>query len=144
MTRNEALSEARKKDLYLVLVSDNPKAPTCNIIDYWKFLYEQKKKDNEQRKKVHKVEIKWIRLSLKIWENDLQTKLKQSIWFLEEKNIVKISMSFRWRELGYTEMWAEKIEKFCKDLEEYWKKDWEIKRQWRQISITLSPKKKNN
>lgn len=142
VSKNEWLKLAESYWLDLVLISESANPPICKIIDYWKFLYEQKKKDNEKNKKQTKTEIKWIRLSLNIWEHDFQMKVKQAIWFLEDKNSVKVEIRFRWREMAYQDMWKERMIEFAEALKEYWKIDQAPAVHWRKGWMTIIPTKK--
>ena len=142
ISSREWLKIAQERNLDLVLLSETSKPPLCKIVDYWKFLYELKKKDNEKNKTQNKTEIKWIRLSLNIWEHDFQLKVRQAIWFLEERNNVKVEIRFKWREMAYTSMWVERMEEFAKAIEEVWKIDQRPKVAWRKIFMSLMPTKK--
>lgn len=142
VSRNEWLKLAESYWLDLVLISESANPPICKIVDYWKFLYEQKKKDNEKNKSQTKTEIKWIRLSLNIWEHDFQMKVKQAIWFLEDRNNVKVEIRFRWREQAYTDMWIERMNEFAEALEDHWKIDQQAKIHWRKGSMLIIPNKK--
>ena len=128
--------------LDLILISETSKPPLCKIVDYWKFLYEQKKKDNEKNKTQSKTEIKWIRLSLNIWEHDFQMKVKQAKWFLEDKNSVKVEIRFKWREMAYQAMWVERMNEFAEALKEFWKVDQKPKLAWRKTFMSVIPIKK--
>jgi len=142
VTSKEWLKIAESYWLDVVLISETSNPPLCKIVDYWKFLYDSKKKDNEKNKAQTKTEIKWIRLSLNIWEHDFQMKAKQAIWFLEEKNSVKVEIRFKWREMSYQDMWIEKMKEFAERLKEYWKIDNEPKFSWRKVFMSIVPIKK--
>ncbi len=102
MPLNEALSHAEDSNLDLVQVSPsdpkNKKPPTCKIIDYGKFRYEQDKKGKEARKKQKVIDIKEIRLSVNIDTGDFETKVKQAKSFLKKGKKIKVSIRFRGRE----------------------------------------------
>lgn len=99
---SDALRYAEDANLDLVQVSPgdakNKKPPTCKIIDYGKFRYEQDKKGKEARKKQKVIDIKEIRLSVNIDVGDFETKVKQAKSFLKKGKKIKVSIRFRGRE----------------------------------------------
>lgn len=99
-----------KKDL--VKVAPNAKPPVCRIMDYGKFKYEQQKKEKEAKKKQKQITIKEIRLSLNIESHDLETKAKLARKFLQSGDRVKVSLRFRGRQLGHTNLGVGVIENF--------------------------------
>ena len=98
---SEARAMAEDAGLDLVLISPNAKPPVCKIIDYGKFRYEESRREKEAKKKQKVVEIKEVRLSPNIDENDLNTKINQARKFLSKGNRVKVTLRFRGRELAY-------------------------------------------
>lgn len=142
VSSKEWLQIAEEHWLDLVLISENSNPPLCKIVDYWKFLYDLKKKENKKNKTQNKTEIKWIRLSLNIWEHDFNLKVKQAIWFLEDKNKLKVEIRFRWREMAYQDMWVERMKEFAEALKDFWKIDQEPKLNWRKIFMSITPTKK--
>lgn len=102
VTSRDAQKLADEKKLDLVKISPTAKPPVCKIMDYSKFKYEQSKKDKEARKKQKTIDIKEIRLSPNIDQHDINVKVKHAIEFLKNGDKVKISIRFRGRELGYT------------------------------------------
>ena len=145
MSKEEAMVIAEEKWLDLVLISPWSNPPICKLIDYWQFLYQQKKKDNVKHKNNKKSEIKWIRLTFNIWIHDFEIKLKKAREFLEEKNFVKITLQFKWRELTHSQLWMDKIKEFIEKLKDVWKAEQDPTIQWRQVSLLLTPcKSKNN
>nr|WP_278045064.1 translation initiation factor IF-3 [Lachnoclostridium sp. Marseille-P6806] len=97
----DARRAAEEAELDLVMVSPNAQPPVCKIIDYGKFRYEQSRRDKEARKKQKTVEIKEIRLSPNIDDNDLQTKVTAARKFLTRGDRVKITLRFRGREMAH-------------------------------------------
>ena len=142
MSKKEALLLAESEWLDLVLVSDTSLPPICKIVDYWKHLYDLKKKENVKNKNQQKTEVKWIRLSMAIWDHDLDIKVKQAKEFLESKNSVKVTVQFRWRELSHTDLGIEKMIKFSDALSEFWQVDQMTKMQWRQANMLITPLRK--
>lgn len=113
MSRDEALALAEKRKLDLVNISPNAEPPVCKILDYGKYRYDAQKREKEARKKQKTVELKEIRLSTFIEEHDIQVKANTAIKFLKEGNKVKVSLRFRGRELGHTQLGREVMDKFA-------------------------------
>ena len=101
MSIAEAREKADEAGLDLVRVSPNANPPVCKIIDFGKFRYELARKEKDAKKKQKVVEIKEVRLSPNIEENDLNTKVNQARKFLQKGNRVKVTLRFRGRELAY-------------------------------------------
>ena len=100
----EALNMAREAELDLVEVSPTSSPPVCRIMDYGKYLYEQKRKIKQNLKKQHTVTLKEIRLRPKIDDHDRDIKVNQAIKFLEKGHKVQITMMFRGREMMHKEL----------------------------------------
>jgi len=113
MTAKEAQEMADEKKLDLVKIAPNAKPPVCRIMDYGKYKYELAKKEKEARKNQKIINIKEIRLTPKIEENDLNVKAKKAIGFLQNEDKVKVSVRFRGRELGHTEVGKQVLVKFA-------------------------------
>ena len=96
-------------------MSPHAKPPVTRIMDYGKFKYDQEKKEKENKKKQKNAQLKETRFSLKIEDNDLQTKANQAKKFLNNGDKVKVSIRFRGRELGRKEPGYELMDKF-KDM----------------------------
>ena len=132
---------ADDKGLDLVEVSPDAKPPVCKIMDFGKFRFEQSKKIKESKKKQKVVLTKEIRLRPKIEEHDFNTKLRQTIGFLQKGNKVKISVRFRGREMTHTDIGRNVINKFIEETGEYGVADFNPKFEGRTIVTVLSPKK---
>ncbi len=118
MPIKEALRLARMQGMDLVEVAPNADPPVCRIMDYGRFLYEEKVKRQEAKRRQHQVETHQIRLSLNINEHDYNVKLKKIKEFLKEKDRVKVVIMLRGREILHKERGLELIEKLKSDLEE--------------------------
>lgn len=118
MSKRDALEEASKRGLDLVVISDNPQQPVAKILDYGKFKYERKKKRKEAKANQVVVENKEIRLTPMIGIHDLETKAKQARKFLLEGHRVKVSLKFRGRELARKELGFEKHKEFLTFVED--------------------------
>jgi translation initiation factor IF-3 len=101
MSAKEAMKLAEEAELDLVKIAQNAKPPVCKIIDYGKYRYELARKEKEAKKKQKIVEVKEIRLSPNIEENDLNTKMNNARKFLTKGNKVKITLRFRGREMAH-------------------------------------------
>ena len=104
MSAKEAYQIALEKKLDLVKIAPNAKPPVCKIMDFGKHRYEQQKKDKEARKRQKSATLKEVRLGLNIEAHDLDTKAKNAIKFLSKGDKVKVSLRFRGREMGYTQL----------------------------------------
>lgn len=112
MSAKDAFAIAVEKKLDLVKIAPQAVPPVCKIMDYGKFRYEQQKRDKEAKKKQQQVQIKEVRLSLKIEMHDLETKVGHAKRFLEEGDKVKAALRMRGRELSNTEMARGVMDKF--------------------------------
>ncbi len=101
MPTEDARKMAREAELDLVLIAATAQPPVCRIIDYGKFKYERLRKEKEAKKKQHVVEIKEIRMSPNIDQNDLNTKIGSARKFLERGDRVKVTLRFRGREMAH-------------------------------------------
>ena len=117
----QALDMARAEGVDLVEISPNANPPVCRIIDYSKFLYQQKKRQKEMKAKQVKVEVKEIRFGPQTDEHDYQFKLKHAKEFLEEGNKVRAYVFFRGRSILFKEQGEVLLLRFANDLEEYGK-----------------------
>jgi translation initiation factor IF-3 len=114
----DALNMAREQGVDLVEISPNANPPVCRLIDYSKFLYQQKKRQKEMKAKQVKVEVKEIRFGPQTDEHDYQFKLKHAKEFLEEGNKVRAYVFFRGRSILFKEQGEVLLLRFANDLEE--------------------------
>ncbi len=140
----DALAMAREKELDLVEISPTARPPVCKIIDYNKFLYEQKKKQKEIKAKTSKVVVKEIRLSPNIDEHDFNFKLKHAQKFLQDGAKVKVDVFFRGRSIVYKDQGQYQLLKFADDLEEFAKVERLPKMEGKRMIMILAPKKTKN
>ena len=101
MNTRDALKMAYDEGLDLVMISPTATPPVCKIIEYQKFLYEQKKREKERKANAAKVVIKEIRLGMNTDDHDFEFKLNHAIRFLQEGNKVKVDMLFKGRSIVY-------------------------------------------
>ena len=113
MSPKEALKKANERDLDLVMIAPSAVPPVCKIMDFGKFRFDQMKREKEARKNQKTVDTKEIRLGLSIDTHDFETKGNQARKFLSSGNNVKVSIRFRGRELGHTEIGTEIMKRFA-------------------------------
>ena len=140
MSGEEALRIAEERDMDLVLISPQAKPPVCRIMDYGKFRFEQTKKEKEARKNQHTIEVKEIRMSPGIGDNDFNTKLKNGQKFLAEGNRLKVTVRFRGREMAHTNIGEQLLTNFAAQCSDLATMDKNPKLEGRNMSIFLSPK----
>ena len=141
MPTRDALKLAEQKGVDLVEISPNAEPPVCRLIDYSKFLYQQKKKQKELKAKQVKVEIKEIRFGPQTDEHDYNFKLKHAISFLKDGDKVKAYVFFKGRSILFKEQGEILLLRFAKDLEEYGKVDSMPVLEGKRMTIMLSAKK---
>ena len=137
----DALRIANDLGLDLVEISPTANPPVCKIIDYQKFLYDQKKRQKEIKAKTAKVVVKEIRLGPQTDEHDFNFKLKHAIKFLQEGNKVKIDIFFRGRTILYKEQGETKLLQFAEALFEYGKPEMMPKLEGKRMMMIIAPKK---
>ncbi len=139
---HEALKMAEEQDLDLVEISPTAEPPVCKIIDYQKFLYQQKKRQKEQKAKSTKVVVKEIRFGPQTDDHDYNFKLKHAIGFLQEGAKVKAYVFFKGRSILFKEQGEVLLLRFANDLEEYGKVEQMPVLEGKRMIIMLTPKKK--
>jgi translation initiation factor IF-3 len=112
MKTSDALALAQERGLDLVEVSPQAKPPVAKLVNYDKLRYHQKKLEQQQKKKIKRIEVKNIRLSVRIAEHDMQVKARQAEKFLAEGHKVKIDLMMRGREQAFAELGFKSIQKF--------------------------------
>lgn len=140
MTVAHALEIARKKEMDLVEVSPMSSPPVCKIMDFGTYLYSQKKKDKKQKKGQKQTETKTTRLSIRTGMHDMEVKAKQAKKFLEGRNILKVVIIFKGREMAYGDLGLVKMDEFYKLLEDVATIEQTPKRQGYQMTMILNPK----
>lgn len=137
----QALDMAREQGVDLVEISPNANPPVCRLIDYSKFLYQQKKRAKEMKAKQVKVEVKEIRFGPQTDEHDYQFKLKHAKEFLEDGNKVRAYVFFRGRSILFKEQGEVLLLRFANDLEEYGKVESMPSLEGKKMFLYLAPKK---
>lgn len=138
----QALRMADEQELDLVEISPNAEPPVCKILDYQKFLYQQKKHQKEQKAKAVKVVVKEIRFGPQTDDHDYNFKLKHAIGFLQEGAKVKAYVFFKGRSILFKEQGEVLLLRFANDLEDYGKVEQMPLLEGKRMIIMLSPKKK--
>ena len=140
MSAQEALKIAVERELDLVKIAPGSNPPVCKVMDYGKFRFEQAKKEKEAKKNQRVIEIKEIRMSPGIGENDFNTKLKNGQKFLTDGDRVKVSVRFRGREMAHTEIGEQLLKDFAAKCADIATLDKNPKLEGRNMSMFLSPK----
>lgn len=141
MSTREAIQFAEEKGLDLVEISPNAAPPVCRIIDYSKFLYQQKKRQKEMKAKQVKIEVKEIRFGPQTDDHDYNFKLKYAKEFLSEGNKVKAYVFFKGRSILFKEQGEVLLLRFANDLEDYGKVEQMPVLEGKRMTIFLAPKK---
>jgi translation initiation factor IF-3 len=137
----EAQTRAREAGLDLVEVSPNSDPPVCRIMDYGKFLYQQKQKVKLSQKKQHVMTLKEIRMRPKIDDHDRGIKVKHAAEFLERGDKVQFTMMFRGREMMYVDHAREVMGSIVQTLQEIAKVERQTEMLGKRMTIILAPAK---
>ena len=137
----EALKIAESYGLDLVEISPNAKPPVCRIIDYQKFLYQQRKREKEQRARNVKVVVKEIRFGPQTEEHDYNFKLKHAKGFLEEGSKVKAYVFFRGRSIIFKDQGEVLLLRLASDLADYANVEQLPRLEGTRMTLMLAPKK---
>ena len=138
---DKALKIARDLELDLIEISPNAEPPVCRVLDYQKFLYQQRKRLKEQKQKAAKVVVKEIRFGPQTDDHDYNFKLKHAIGFLKEGSKVKAYVFFRGRSILFKEQGEVLLLRFANDLEEYGKVEMMPVLEGKRMTIMVSPLK---
>jgi translation initiation factor IF-3 len=114
----DALRMAYEKGLDLVEVAPNAVPPVCRFLDFGKYQYERQKREREARKAQKIMEVKEIRLRPRTGEHDIDTKVRQTLSFLEEGSKVKVAVRFRGREITHPEIARDQLDQFARKVGE--------------------------
>ncbi len=142
MSSRQAMEIATAKELDLVKISPNANPPVCKIMDYGKYKYESAKREKESKKKQKIVVLKELRLRPFVEENDLKTKAKMGLKFLDNGDKLKVSVRFRGRELGHKDIGFTVLEKFVELIREKGTPVDKPKMEGSNLVIMIEPNKK--
>lgn len=138
----DALAAAEAVELDLVELVPDAEPPVCRIMDYGKYVFEQKQQKKEAKKKQHQVQIKEIKLRPGTEDADYQVKLRAVIRFLEEGDKAKITLRFRGREMAHQELGMKQLKRFEVDLAEIGTVEQSPKMEGKMMHMLIGPKKK--
>ena len=142
MTRFEALQLAQSSELDLVAVSPMAEPPVVRIMDFGKFLFEQKKKTQSAQKKQKQQQVKEVKFRPGTEEGDYQVKLRNLIRFLTEGDKAKVTLRFRGREMAHQEIGRRLLDRLSTDLAATASVEQNPLMEGRQMVMVLAPKKK--
>jgi len=142
VSRAEAERLAAERGLDLIIMSLDSSPPVVRLMDYGKFKFEKEKKAREAKKKQHTIEIKELKLGVRIDTHDYDVKVKKAEAFLNNGHKVKLTIRLRGREIQHTNLAFDLANKFVVDLEEYGSPEVPPKLEGRQVGLILAPGKK--
>lgn len=135
----EALAMAEEQGLDLVEIVPGSVPPVCKIMNFGKFRYDQSKREKENKKASHQIKIKEVKLKPNIDVHDLETKTRQARQFLISGNKVKITCTFRGREVVHSEIGQRVVDEMCKSLEDVGIVESPAKMMGRMLLVVLAP-----
>ena len=141
MSSKDALKLAKEAELDLVKIAPNAQPPVCKIIDYGKYRYEQARREKEAKKKQKVIEIKEVRLSPNIDENDLNTKINAARKFIQKGDRVKVTLRFRGREMSHMAQSKHILDEFAEKLADVAVVEKPAKVEGRSLTLILSEKR---
>ena len=131
---------AAGKGLDVVEVSPNTEPPVCKILDYGKYLFEQKKKTQGAKKKQKTIQVKEIKFRPLIEIGDYEVKVNKIRDFIDQGNKVKISLRYRGREMRHVELGHDLLKRVLTDIEEISSVEQEVQFEGRQLITVVAPK----
>ena len=141
MKTSEALSLANEHGLDLIEVSPNAQPPVAKLMDLAKFKYQQKKLLQQQKKNLKKTEVKTLRISVRISDHDMQTKIKKASEFLSDGHLVRTELRMRGREQAFKDLGEQQLKKFIGLIEVPHRIEVPVKRMGPTFSVILAPTK---
>lgn len=141
MSAKDAMKLAKDAELDLVKIAPTAKPPVCKIIDYGKYRYELARKEKEAKKKQKTIDIKEVRLSPNIEDNDLNTKVNAARKFIEKGDKVKVTLRFRGREMAHMHTSKHILDEFAEKLSDIAVIEKPAKLEGRSIMMFLSEKR---
>ncbi len=140
MATKEAQKLANSKNLDLVKIAPQAVPPVCKIMDYGKYMFELAKKEKEARKNQKIISIKEVRVSPSIEDHDFEFKVKNAYKFLKDGDKVKVSVKFRGREMHYTSIGNEILDKFAESVKDVGVVEKKPKLEGKSMIMILNPK----
>lgn len=140
VSRDEALKVAKQLGLDLVEISNKSNPPVCQILEFGKYMYEQSKRNKENKAKgATSTKIKEVKFRVRIEEHDYMTKLRHAEEFLYKGNKLKLSLMFRGREMEHQDLGMEVVKRATRDLQHVGTAEGEPRKSGRHISHVLTP-----
>lgn len=141
MPTNEGIRRAKELGLDLVLVSPNAQPPVAKVIDYGEYSYLEKKKNNEAKKKQHRIEVKEVKFRPNTDQHDYAFKRNHAIRFLKDGNKVKATIFFRGREITHANIGERILRELADDLSEFGNPETQPRIEGRTMSMMIGPRK---
>lgn len=136
---HEALAMAEDAGLDLVEISAGSNPPVCKIINYGKYRYDQTKREKESKKAQHQIKVKEVKIKPNIDSHDLETKMRHARDFITKGNKVKITCTFRGREMVHTSIGEKLVKSVCDSLEDIATAESPMKMFGRALTVVLAP-----
>ncbi len=140
MTLSEAKAKAKELSLDLMQLWNDWDRTIVKMLDYGKFLYKQKKQDQKNKQKSKAPDLKTVKITFKIGEHDLEVKKNQASKFAQAWHPLKVVLALRWRENQYEDIAREKIESFIVMLDDFYKIDKKLVKNWSNFIVMMLPK----
>lgn len=137
MSFSEAKVKSAENQLDLMEIWKKWDLSIVKLLDYWKYLYRQKKQEQKNKQKWKAPDLKTIRITFKIWDHDLEIRRKQAEKFWAWWHPLKVTLMLRWRENHYSDLASEKINKFIESLSETYKVEWQVRKNWNTFIAML-------
>jgi translation initiation factor IF-3 len=136
----DALQKAKEANLDLVEIAPTAKPPVCRIMNFGKFIYQQKKKQADSKKKQKTTQVKEVKFRPGIEEHDFATKVRHARGFLGEGNKVKVTLMFRGRQIAHPELGRVVVQRVAQELADVAKIETEAKFEGKFMTMILAPK----
>lgn len=140
MEIHEAMRLADERHMDLVEIAPGAKPPVCRIMDYGRYLYEQQKKEKEARKKQRIIDVKEVKLRIRIEDHDFDVKTKHAIRFLQGGDKVKVTIMFRGREMTHPELGEQLLNRMAEKLQDIATVERKPKLEGRNMIMIVAPK----
>ena len=137
MSLSEAKTKASELELDLMEIWKNGEVSIVKMLDYWKYLYRQKKQASKQKQQSKTPDLKTIRITFKIGDHDLEIRRKQAEKFWAAHHPLKVTLMLRWRENHYGDLASEKMNSFVESLSETYKLEWAVRKNWNTFIAML-------
>ncbi len=137
METRKALQLAEEQGLDVVVITEKANPPVAKLVDFNKFLYTERKKQSEAKGKSKQTELKELRLSTTISEGDIQQRVNRAVEFLNEGNVVKVSLTMKGRQTMFPQVAQDKIGRFVKLMEPHARLESELKKAGNTLSVTF-------